>query len=69
MTRYTITGEGASPRCFRLVEDKHGAWMQTAEVDALIKDIELACNREFRRSADTDAFVIELRGILSRAQK
>lgn len=33
LTRYTITGDGASPGCFRLVEDKHGAWMQSAEVD------------------------------------
>lgn len=35
VTRYTITGEGASKGYFRLVEDKHGAWVTWAEVEAL----------------------------------
>jgi hypothetical protein len=65
MTRYTITGEGASPGCFRLVEDRKGAWMQAAGVDALLKEIGLACNREHRRSADSDEFVAEIRRLLA----
>lgn len=32
--RYTITGEGASPGYFRLVEDPAGAWVTWAEVEA-----------------------------------
>lgn len=52
-------------RSFKLVEDRKGAWMQAAEVDALLKEIDLACNREHRRSADSDEFVAEIRRLLA----
>ena len=68
MTRYTITGVGGSmtegTRAFKLVEDRKGAWMQSAEVDAFLKELDLACNREFRRSPDADVFVTEIRRLL-----
>lgn len=35
--RYTITGEGASPGYFRLVEDPAGAWVTWAEVEARLR--------------------------------
>ena len=44
--RYTITGEGASPGYFRLVEDSQGAWMQSAEVLAALRDVQRETREE-----------------------
>ena len=43
--RYTITGEGASPGYFRLVEDAKGAWVAWAEVKAHLAALDAELTR------------------------